>query len=234
MQAFHNDESIKAKYVARVIAHRKADNLIKGTGWENGKGCAIGCTLENYSHAGYETELGLPEWLAMLEDEIFENLTNGAAQKFPQQILEAIPVGAKNFDKVKWKFCAYILRENIMQVMELEIDEELKTEIVDATRGCLALHEEAIKSGSWNESAARSAKLAAESAAESAARSARTIAWSIAWSAARSAAWSAAWTTARSARTIAWSIAWSARAAVEPAAYERYSDELLRLLREMD
>ena len=35
--AFHNDPEIKAKYVARVKAHQKADEIIKGRYWENGK-----------------------------------------------------------------------------------------------------------------------------------------------------------------------------------------------------
>jgi hypothetical protein len=44
--AFHNDQKIKDKYLARVEAHRKADEIIKGKYWENGKGCAVGCTLK--------------------------------------------------------------------------------------------------------------------------------------------------------------------------------------------
>jgi hypothetical protein len=50
MKAFHNDQAIKDKYIARVEAHIKADNLIRGTGWYGGKGCAVGCTLEAYDH----------------------------------------------------------------------------------------------------------------------------------------------------------------------------------------
>lgn len=66
MKAFHNDHSIKEKYLARVKAHREADNLIRGTGWEDGKGCAIGCTLEAYNHSLYPDELGIPTWLARI------------------------------------------------------------------------------------------------------------------------------------------------------------------------
>jgi hypothetical protein len=62
MHSFHNDPAIKAKYIARTEAHRAADNLIRGTGWENGKGCAVGCTLENYDHSQYPIELGIPAW----------------------------------------------------------------------------------------------------------------------------------------------------------------------------
>ena len=71
---------VKEKYLSRVVAHRKADNIIQGLGWEEGRGCAVGCTLENYDHWRYPIELGLPEWLAHLEDRIFahNNLKTGA------------------------------------------------------------------------------------------------------------------------------------------------------------
>lgn len=34
-----------------IPSQDEADNIIRGTGWEDGKGCAIGCTLEKYDHA---------------------------------------------------------------------------------------------------------------------------------------------------------------------------------------
>ena len=60
MKSFHGDVKVKVKYINRVKAHQLADNLIKGQGWENGKGCAVGCTLEAYDHSRYEVELGIP------------------------------------------------------------------------------------------------------------------------------------------------------------------------------
>lgn len=100
MLSFHNDQEIKEKYLNRVIKHRELDNLIQGTGWENGKGCAVGCTLENYDHSRYPIELGLPEWLARLEDRIFEGLPRKEAILWPERFLESIPVGI-NLEKIK-------------------------------------------------------------------------------------------------------------------------------------
>jgi hypothetical protein len=77
-----------------VKAHAEADRLIKGTGWEDGKGCAIGCTLEAYQHDRYPVELGIPEVLAYVEDRIFEGLPNAQAMTWPQRFLEAIRPGA--------------------------------------------------------------------------------------------------------------------------------------------
>src|SRR3990167_6515043 len=91
MIAFHGKNEIKEKYLQRVIAHRKADEIVKGKYWENGKGCAVGCTIE-YSkssdvHKRFETELGIPEEIAILEDHIFENLENGESKLFPEKFL---------------------------------------------------------------------------------------------------------------------------------------------------
>ena len=167
--SFYGDQKIKDKYLLRVIAHAKADEIIKGTYWKNGKGCAIGCTIHSSNHNAYEKELGLPEWLARLEDTIFELLPNNKAKEWPRQFLESIPIGVK-LDKVKWAFCAFLLRENIERVLSLKnISDTLKKQVVDAIRGALRLHESALKNDEWDQSAAWSA---AWSAAASAARSA--------------------------------------------------------------
>ena len=94
--AFHGDPKIKVKYLKRIRAHAKADELIRGTGWNKytHKGCAVGCTLNAYEHAAYETELGIPEILAYLEDNIFENLSKESSHTWPERFLKAIPVGA--------------------------------------------------------------------------------------------------------------------------------------------
>jgi hypothetical protein len=62
--AFHGDPAIKAFYLGRVRAHRKADEIRHGFYWQGGKGCAVGCTLHSNSHTAYEDELGIPRILA--------------------------------------------------------------------------------------------------------------------------------------------------------------------------
>ena len=180
--SFHGDPKVKKKYLSRVKAHAKADEIIKGQYWDDKKGCAVGCTIHSSDHSAYEKELGLPEWLAKLEDVIFEGLPNGEAKKWPSQFLEAIPVGI-NLDKVKWKFCVFVLKENIERVLGLrDISDDLKKKVVDSVRGVLKVHESAIEKNRWDESAAWSAAWSA--------RSASSAAWSA--ESARSAAWSAA------------------------------------------
>ena len=75
--AYHNDEAIKEKYLNRLRAHREADELVQGVGWEhNGKtrGCAVGCTFDAYEHSRGPVEIGVPETLIYFQDAIFEGL----------------------------------------------------------------------------------------------------------------------------------------------------------------
>jgi hypothetical protein len=99
MIAFHGDPSIKEFYLARVRAHRAADEIAHGVYFEESRtgkvrACAVGCTLHSSSHAAYERELGIPCVLAQLEDGIFESLRAPEDQAWPEAFLEAIPVGA--------------------------------------------------------------------------------------------------------------------------------------------
>ena len=184
MLAYHNDPEVKAKYVGRLQAHRKAENLIQGQGWDSGKGCAVGCTLEQYDHSRYPIELGLPEWLARLEDRIFEGLPKVKAEQFAEDFLAAIPVGA---DVSKVRGLLAIMRHT----RDLDRLAGNTEPYVAEVRNAIQMVIDWIKDGEKDESAAWSA--------ESAARSAESAAWSAA--SAESAAWSAAW----SARSAAWS-----------------------------
>lgn len=123
MLAFHNDKKIQKKYINRVKAHYKADEIVQGIYWENGKGCAVGCTIENDGglnndwHGRYEKALGVPRVLARLEDRIFEGLTNGEAKEFPLRFVKAINVGA-DLSLVFYKFMYWLLvdpKEGVIQ-----------------------------------------------------------------------------------------------------------------------
>src|SRR4051812_3973992 len=106
MLSYKNDSKLKEMFVSEIEEHRKADQIIKGTYGEgsNGdwKGCAVGCSIHSLNrklhksyatndHSVYETELGIPEWLARLEDTIFEGLPQEDAVLWPTQFAEAVP-----------------------------------------------------------------------------------------------------------------------------------------------
>jgi len=200
MQAFHNDPAVKAKYLARVQAHAAADKLIQGAGWDGFKGCAVGCTLEAYDHSRYPIELGLPAWLARLEDSIFEGLPTELAMTWPERFLQAIPVGAE-LEVVRHRLA--VVRLDRLIALQTDALAANTGDVLNAITQVITVLEvvkrchvgeitgehcsvsfESAESAAWSAwSAARSAESAARSAAESAesaARSARS-AWSAAW-----------------------------------------------------
>ena len=96
MLAYHNSETLKEKTLAEVLAHQKADEIVQGRYWEDGKGCAVGCLTHDPSggHAKYPKLWGIPEPLAYLEDTLFESLSVEDSKGWPARFLSAIPVGA--------------------------------------------------------------------------------------------------------------------------------------------
>ena len=159
MRAFHKDPAIKAKYVARVKAHEEADRIIKGSYWENGKGCAVGCTIEGSEHKRYEIELGIPETIAYTEDFLFERMENGDSMIFPRRFLEATPVGA-DLSLVPAKLIVFILKD-VMEVKETREDKN----VYKAVKKVVELWQKVVDG-----------------------KVVKGAAWSAAWSAARSAA----------------------------------------------
>lgn len=214
MKTFHSDEKLKQKYVKRVEMHYKADEIIKGKYWEGGKGCCVGCIVEqcNNPHQKMQELIGTPLWLNYLVDRIFENLPNGKAKEFPLQLIRAIPVG-KNIDVIYHKFYAWLL-EDVKQYVNPQYDKG----VLDAINKVIDLHLEVV-------AGKRPSIFEEESAAWSAAASAAA---SAAESAVRSAAVSAAVSAARSAgRSAARS---AAESAAGSAAYVKMSEKLIELL----
>ena len=71
-----------------------ADNLVPGIGWEDGRGSPIACTLDAYDHARYSIELGIPEWLAHVEDRLFEGMSVEKSRTWPLDFLSVAKPGA--------------------------------------------------------------------------------------------------------------------------------------------
>jgi hypothetical protein len=262
MKTFKNNPQLKKDLLRELRKHRKADEIIQGVYWEDGKGCAVGCSIQslkdikhkdfdNADHSLYETELGLPEWLAQLEDRIFEGLPNGKARNFPIDLIAAIPVGIgkKQMDIVYHKFLYWLLIDKNDGVIKYS------NAITDkAIRDIAELHNKAItKKVTEEEWESAGAVWSAEAAARSAARSAEAAAGAAAgaavWSAVRSveaaarsaarsadaaagAVWSAVWSAEAAAGAAARADARSAEAAAGAAAYIKQAKKLISLLKE--
>jgi hypothetical protein len=224
MKAYHGSEEIKRKYVERMQAHIAADELVRGARWNDGKGCAIGCTLNKYNHKAYETELGLPEWLAILEDEIFENVSVEYSKDFPLRFLQAIPVGA-DAGGVGRSFSLFVVKsvrpfalpdkgvlKAVDRVIELfeRVDEVSEGEWKSARRAASAV---SVAASAVSVAASAAAAVAAYASAAYDVPSAAYVAPSAVFASVPSASYVAA--SAASART---------------SAYEMYAEELLKLL----
>jgi len=181
MQAFFNDPEIKAKYVNRVHEHILADNLVRGATGEDGKGCAVWCTLNAYKHSAYEDELGIPEWLAYLEDILFERMNIEKTKTWPLYFLESINVGS-DLDKIKVPFLIMVLKRNLKILDELKPSEYEKinqaiigskkavNQVIDALNGKGDLAKARMVAWRAVVAAARAAEIA-----ESATSAARTV-----------------------------------------------------------
>ena len=232
MKAFHGDPKVKEKYLARVKAHRAADEIVQGQYWGNGKGCAVGCTIHGSDHQAYETELGIPIQLAHLQDWIFENIPNKEAKNFPVDFLESIPVGV-DLKLVLHQFLHWLLVDPEDGVIQYAHDEEQVKEVILSVADFYnrVIKGQEVTNEQWDAAwtaawAARPTRGAARAARDAAWAAARAAAW-----AARDAAW-AARPTRGAARDVAWAASDAAWAAsdVARAAIKRQKEKLLELL----
>ena len=249
MIAYHNDPAIKAKLLADLQAHADADRLVKGQYWENGKGCAVGCTLYSLgvdgaasNHAEYETRLGIPQMLARLEDTIFEGLPNADAMQWPMRFSAAIAPGA-DLSRVGWKWLHWLLTDGLARVTDVAATAAIKQcadVLLPLTRGELADHAAADAAHAAAHAAARAARAAADVAIDaevdatvmlsgSASIKARAAARAAAYAAADAA--DAAYAAARAA---AYATADAADAAARAAAYQRMAGKLIQLLEDAE
>ena len=111
--SYHNDNAIKTKFVARARGHQKADEIVKGQYWEDGKGCAVGCLVHSSSHFQLSSELGIPIGMARLIDRLFEGMPTENSKKFPLRFVQAIPVG-KDLNAVMDRYLFTLLSDEKM------------------------------------------------------------------------------------------------------------------------
>ena len=221
MLAFTNSVMNKDQLIDRLQAHFDADEIIKGVYWEDGKGCAVGCSIHSSNHSLFEPMFGIPSSLAFLQDRIFEGLPNEEAKKFPLEFCNSIRSGA-DLSKVIYKFCAWVLSDIEYGVVKYSGNPNWGCEIAisNVANICARMALGETVDGGEIE--------AARAAAEAAAGAARE-----AWAAAE-AAWAAAG-AARAAAQAAEAAAEAAAGAAWAAAethYGKMRDKLLELLRE--
>ncbi len=121
MLAYHGDATLKTRFLAELEWHQQQDKIIQGTYWADGRGCAVGCSinsmakiarkrLDRQNHALYEEHIGVPRILARLEDGIFEGLPTAQAKAWPLRFARAIRPGA-DLSGVWPRFAVWLLAD---------------------------------------------------------------------------------------------------------------------------
>src|SRR5579859_3228482 len=131
MQAFHGKPEIKKQYLARIRAHRAADELVQGVYWENGKGCAIGCLAETAvcPHEVLEAQIAVPMSLLFLVDRLFEGMSAAKAQEWPEAFLTAVEPGDETLPRKLDQWLIWLLVDEQEGVVRLARSEAGKTAI---------------------------------------------------------------------------------------------------------
>ena len=123
MKAFTDTTITKAELLKELKWHQAQDNFVRGRYFSDGKGCAVGCSLESIArikgvslfrgfghHKLYERHMGIPEWLAHVEDALFERMGLERSKTWPIEFIEAISEGA-DLEKAKAPFMIAVLEE---------------------------------------------------------------------------------------------------------------------------
>lgn len=217
MLAYHNDPALKAKLLEGLQAHAAADEIVKGTYWQKGRGCAVGCASDvlglprHNDHEALAEATGIPVMLHRLQDRIFEGLPLAEAKTWPIRFSEAAEPGA-DLSLVGWQFLAWL------------VEDVLERHGNDAVRaGCAAALDVVQRKARGEDVASEAADAAAAAARLDAAVAAEVVV---------GAAW-AARAASEAAEVAAWETSEAARAAAEAAdaAYSRQSEKLLELMR---
>lgn len=194
---FPGGQAQKDALLAAIRADKKADRLIKGqygpAKGEQFKGCAVGCTIRALggdqfdNHSLYESLIGVPQEIAILEDDIFEGLPAEEAMEWPERFTAAIPVGV-DLKPAYHRFMAWML--------------------ADPDEGCIRF------AGEMGKPAIQAV---ADLHAQAAQGVAPTVEkWDAAWASVRAAAgnatWAVLWATTRN---TTWAVLWATAGAAE-------------------
>ncbi len=214
----------KEEFVSEMKRHQVLDAFVKGTyeKREEGKafrGCAVGCGIEsinrlkgkslsNSSHRDLSENLGIPFWLARVQDTIFEGVGAERVKTWPVEFAEALRPG-RNYERTLRPFLVIVVKSTLK-----DFDHKKSPDVAKAVKKVIRL----LKNGGTKKQlleARQEARNAAAYAADAAAAAAYAADAAAAYAAAYAAdaAADAAWSTAREKR------------------YEYFADELLKLLK---
>src|SRR5712692_6789302 len=226
--SFHGDIQVKEKYLERLRQHKIADQILQDATGQDGKGCAVWCTLNKYAHQAYENELGIPMILARLEDRIFEGLSIEESRDFPINFLTAIPIG-KDLKHIYKHFFIWMLVDEKDGVIKFAKTDNQRTAISNVAELLKKSILEKVTADEFREVGKVSRNAAADAAAYAA--DAAAYAADAAAYAADAAAYAAAAAAAAAYAADAAAAAYDAAADARKAFYSKAATKLIELLK---
>ncbi|CAN7658332.1 hypothetical protein [Massilia sp. LjRoot122] len=94
--ALHGSSDMQSRLLARLGKHEQAKSIVPSAfAWTGEKGSLVGCLLESPDASQWESELGLPQWLAVVADKIAQHSGDvETAAAFGARFISAISPGA--------------------------------------------------------------------------------------------------------------------------------------------
>lgn len=112
MLAYHAKPSLKDHYISAAEFHAWTDRYQQGLYFdpEQQRGCAVGCWTKDPfgGHAALAREMGVPEDVLRLADQVFEALGEGEYQAWPLRFAQAIRPGT-DLGSVRGRFLKWLL-----------------------------------------------------------------------------------------------------------------------------
>lgn len=153
MKAYNNDPKLKAHLVGCSLENERLDRYIKGVysndSKEEFKGCSVGCTINDYNkltgnlfmygdHGVLADVLGVPLFITLMQDHIFEGLPSDLRYAWTPRFLSAIPLDA-DLSSVRDKFVAvYGLRIDLHVYADPHVRADAARADADAARAARA------------------------------------------------------------------------------------------------
>lgn len=99
-----------AQMRAEIALHLDQDRLIRGTYWDGGKGCFIGCLTHSNDPRKAEARFGLTVPIMRIAENIFEAMPDEDGRAFFAAFGDAVGEDGKDLSRVHWAWLAAELR----------------------------------------------------------------------------------------------------------------------------
>lgn len=159
MRVFKDKPITKERFLYHLKEHQNQDAFVKGyyANISEGvfKGCAVGCSIKSISnelgrnlecsdHYLYEEYLGIPAWVARVEDTLFEGMGEYKRSIFPVEFGESLNEGS-DLNEIKTPFLIYLLEESLDTLCSLCVDKRYYKKVFNSIEKTKSVVKQMIK-----------------------------------------------------------------------------------------